>query len=160
MTTAMTTTDQGDEPRALPATTENGAVFAPATTKDIWTSLPSKTPKEKARILALMQSGETDSIKSKVNTRIQVRDVIAHRVTVENVNKETGEISSQPAVRVVLIDDEGNTYAASGRGVLDSLKTIAGYFGMPPWTEGMGVIPRAIETRAGRTTYILEPSVE
>ena len=144
----------------VPATQEEALVFRAADTRDVWTSLPRETPAEKARIVSLMLAGDTEDITAHANEVLDVVHVLAHRVTVENVNKETGEVTTTPAVRTVLVCKDGKTYGASGNGVRDSVRVLAGFFGKPPWTEGLKVKPRAVKTRQGFTTYVLEPVVE
>jgi len=140
---------------------ENGGlVFQPAGPKDVWTSLPQGTDTEKARVVSLILAGDSETVRSQVNTELVVEHVLLHRVTVENVNKETGEVSSQPAVRVVLVTPTGESYSASGEGIANALKVLAGFFGKPPWTGGLRVKVLPIETRKGFTTYTLAPVVK
>ncbi|EJL42516.1 hypothetical protein PMI08_03167 [Brevibacillus sp. CF112] len=83
---------------------------------------------------------------------IEVVDFMMHDIT--RLNEETGEM--EPVVRVVLIDSNGDSYSATGTGVVNSLKSLTQIKGMPSAEKPFRVTPVYKPTRNnGHKTVIL-----
>lgn len=91
-------------------------------------------------------------IRDQLNKVLLVTDVIVHRATV--VDQDGEDI---PGRRTVLVCTDGNAYAGMSEGVMDSLELIVAAYGPPPWTDGLELVPVAVETRRGFTTFRLVP---
>lgn len=82
---------------------------------------------------------------------ISITDMVAHPIEL------TDEITGKPvqAMRVVLLDAEGNGYHSVSQGVVSSLQKIMGIVGQAPWTPALEVIPVEVKTRKGFKTLTL-----
>ena len=88
-----------------------------------------KKPDETNRAEVLTYARAITRMMSKCNYRasevfgqkINMVHVFGHPVKVRNVDEQTGEVTYVDADRVVLLDDEGNTYEAVSAGLLQSL---------------------------------------
>lgn len=73
----------------------------------------------------------------------RVKDLINKKILVENVfievndllNEETGEVDRVP--RCVLITPDGESYTATSKGILNSIKNAYIAFGPAPWSGGI-----------------------
>lgn len=73
----------------------------------------------------------------------RVKDLINKRIKVENIlievndllNDETGEVDRVP--RCVLITPDGDSYTATSKGILNSIKNAYLAFGEAPWEDGI-----------------------
>lgn len=86
-------------------------------------------------------------IKSAINKPIKMMDAVLVPCTL--TNEETGEVSQ--AIRAIIIDDHGDTYAATATGVITSLKNIMSVFGSLHFEDGLTVIPKEIPVKRGNT---------
>ena len=66
-----------------------------------------------------------------LGAQIAITDMVAHSIELEDeITKKTVQ-----AIRVVVIDEEGNGYHAISEGVVSSLQKAIKVFGQAPWTE-------------------------
>lgn len=73
-----------------------------------------------------------------INQEINVKDVFVEAV--EIANRETGELQTCP--RVILIDENGETFQAVSTGIFNALKKMFVVFGTPSWD-----IPKRVKVR-------------
>lgn len=86
-------------------------------------------------------------IKAAINKPIKMMDAVLVPCTL--VNEDTGEATQ--AIRAIIIDDKGDTYAATATGVITSLKNIMSVFGSLHFEKGLTVIPKEIPVKRGNT---------
>lgn len=122
---------------------------------DVWSSFPDD-PKNAPTIIRLLQAGAA-KVADEINGEISVEHVLAHRVELEEVNKDTGEVSRVLADRIVLVEPDGTAYACVSTGVRKSLQYLMHYYGMPPWKPALKVKVEQLTTRRGFRTFILSP---
>lgn len=82
-----------------------------------------------------------------INKNILLKDVVC--VPVQLVNEETGEVTE--AVRSILFDDAGTTYACTSSGIFNSLKNIKRIFGTLHFDEPLKVQVAQVSTKKGST---------
>lgn len=82
-----------------------------------------------------------------INKNIMLKDVVC--VPAQLVNEETGEATE--AVRSILFDDAGITYACSSSGIFNSLKNIKRIFGTLHFDEPLKVQVAQVSTKKGST---------
>lgn len=80
-----------------------------------------------------------------INKVIVVRDVLAEQI--ELTNEESGE--PETAVRVVLIDVDGESYQAVSWGIFNALKKAIAIFGAPTWEEGLPLLIKQVSVGRG-----------
>ena len=71
---------------------------------------------------------------------MKIKDVLAEIIELEN--EETGEMQSVP--RVVLIDENGESYQAVSNGIYKAVKKAIAVFGAPTWDEPLEVLVKQI----------------
>lgn len=109
-----------------------------------------------AYVMQMLNQGDYRAAES-INERINLCHVLAHRITVRNVDKDTGEVTEFQADRVVLLDDEDKTYEAVSQGLGQSVLVLFQLMGKPDtWDSPVPVVIRQVETKAGRRTFKLE----
>lgn len=110
-----------------------------------YSSISTDSAEGKARLYNAA-SNPTHKLKDNVNTRILMRDVV---VELAVVNNEDGE--QVPAPRVVIIDDDGDSYASVSVGLYNSLKRLFALFGTPDmWDAPLPIIPKLVSTKKGQ----------
>ncbi len=108
-----------------------------------------------AQMTHFMSAGDY-RISDVIGQEIALRHVFAHRVRVRNVDEESGEVTYVPADRVVLVDDDGETYQGVSDGIVQSLLAI---FAMPgighpaTWTEPLPVVVKQTSVRNQWRTF-------
>lgn len=86
-----------------------------------------------------------------INSELNVVDVVAHTVTLQDQNGVMNE-----CVRTILIDDKGVGYQAVSGGVVSSLQRIFAIVGMPSWKdEPVKIVPKQIKTQGGKSVLTL-----
>lgn len=78
------------------------------------------------------------------NIPIKVKDIYAEPFAFTNDDGEYIE-----TVKIILIDDEGETYSSISRCVYESLNKIIAVFGMPTWEEGLTLMHKQ-KTKQGK----------
>ena len=66
-----------------------------------------------------------------IGKRIKIKDIFIECVDIEN--EETGITDTVP--RIVIFDDNNETYEAVSRGLFNALQKLISVFGMPTYTE-------------------------
>lgn len=86
----------------------------------------------------------THKVGDYINKVIMVKDVLAEQI---ELCGETGEL--EPAVRVVLIDTDGESYQAVSTGIFNALKKAIAIFGAPTWDEGLPCLIKQVTVGKG-----------
>lgn len=107
-------------------------------------SFNAETPEGKLALYTAMNK-PTFSVEEKLNCTIYLQDIYAEAV--EFVNEKSGEVTD--GVRIVLIDNEGNSYGCCSKGIFSSIKKLIQVFGAPTWEEAIPVQPYQASTRNG-----------
>lgn len=107
-------------------------------------SFNANTPEGKVSLYTAMNN-PTFRVEEKLNCTIALKDVYAEAV--QFVSDKTGEVTD--SVRIVLIDDEGNSYGCCSKGMFSAVKKLIQVFGAPTWEEPILVQPYQTPTRNG-----------
>lgn len=75
-----------------------------------------------------------------INKKLMIKDVLAEVIELEN--EETGELQQVP--RVVLIDENGESYQAVSTGIFNAVKKAIAVFGAPTWDEPLPIVIKQI----------------
>ena len=110
-----------------------------------YVSFRPETAAEKARLYRAMTTPDF-KVADCINQVIHLTDVYVERVEV--VDQESGEVALVP--RVVLFDADGKTYAATSRGIANSLERLFMVYGVPHWTEAIPVKIQQVQNGARR----------
>ena len=124
---------------------------------ELYSSIPFAS--NRARVLSIIQGGDDDesrSLKDAVNIPLRITDIVAH--SVEMADTITGEVIE--GVRIVLVDADGTLYSCVSKGIQKSVQLIMAAYGMPPWSGGLRLVAKLVQTRLGRTTMKLVPLPE
>ena len=80
-----------------------------------------------------------------INKEIALQDIFVE--IIELANEKTGELEQAP--RIVLIDDQGESYQCVSNGIFGSLKKLITVFGEPTWVEPIHVIVKQVKVKRG-----------
>lgn len=109
-----------------------------------YSSFNAETPEGKLALYTAMNN-PTFSVEEKLNCTIYLQDVYAEAV--QFINEKSGEVTD--GVRIVLIDNEGNSYGCCSKGIFSAIKKLIQVFGAPTWEEPIPVQPYQSSTRNG-----------
>jgi hypothetical protein len=84
---------------------------------------------------------------------INMVDFLVHRVEIAPENSEADMLEGD---RVVIIDDQGETFACVAEGAKKGLAKIFAVYGLPPYNPPIVIMPREVDTRKGRRTMNLK----
>ena len=87
-----------------------------------------------------------------VGKKLNIKDISIERV--ENINEETGEMAAN--ARVVLIDENGESYTCVSSGIYSAIKKLVAVFGEPTWEPALPVEVQNLSTKKGRKTMTLK----
>lgn len=87
-----------------------------------------------------------------VGKKLNIKDISIERV--ENMNEETGEMAAN--ARVVLIDENGESYTCVSSGIYSAIKKLVAVFGEPTWEPALPVEVQNLSTKKGRKTMTLK----
>lgn len=87
-----------------------------------------------------------------VGKKLNIKDISIERV--ENMNDETGEMAAN--ARVVLIDENGESYTCVSTGIYSAIKKLVAVFGEPTWEPALPVEIQNLSTKKGRKTMTLK----
>lgn len=87
-----------------------------------------------------------------VGKKLNIKDISIERV--ENMNEETGEMAAN--ARVVLIDENGESYTCVSSGIYSAIKKLVSVFGEPTWEPALPVEVQNLSTKKGRKTMTLK----
>lgn len=107
-------------------------------------SFNAETPEGKVALYTAMNN-PTFSVEEKLNCMIYLQDVYAEAV--QFIDEKSGEVTD--GVRIVLIDNEGNSYGCCSKGIFSAIKKLIQVFGAPTWEEPIPVQPYQVSTRNG-----------
>ena len=136
--------------------TENNALVAfnteNTTLGTIQHFIDTSTRSGKIALYAALQNA--DKLDEHLNETIHMTNAIAQAVQVTDDN--TGEISN--TVRVILVGDHGDAYAATSPTLASGLNTLFGIFGTPDtWTEPLDIKVVTRKSRRGFKFFSIEP---
>lgn len=115
----------------------------------------SMNPKTDADKIALYNAVNNPAkhLRDFVNMPISLRHVFAEDC--EFVNEEDGTVSN--GVRVVLIDDKGESYSCASKGVVSSLTKLFAIFGdARGWKQPMTIVPKMVTKSATKNVLVIE----
>lgn len=87
-----------------------------------------------------------------IGKKLNIKDISIERV--ENMNDETGEMVAN--ARVVLIDENGESYTCVSSGIYSAIKKLVAVFGEPTWEPALPVEIQNLSTKKGRKTMTLK----
>lgn len=87
-----------------------------------------------------------------VGKKLNIKDISIERV--DNLNDETGEMVAN--ARVVLIDENGESYTCVSSGIYSAIKKLVSVFGEPTWEPALPVEVQNLSTKKGRKTMTLK----
>ena len=87
-----------------------------------------------------------------VGKKLNIKDISIERV--ENSSDETGEMVAN--ARVVLIDENGESYTCVSSGIYSAIKKLVSVFGEPTWEPALPVEIQNLSTKKGRKTMTLK----
>lgn len=87
-----------------------------------------------------------------VGKKLNIKDISIERV--ENPSDETGEMVAN--ARVVLIDENGESYTCVSSGIYSAIKKLVAVFGEPTWEPALTVEIQNLSTKRGRKTMTLK----
>ena len=87
-----------------------------------------------------------------VGKKLNIKDISIERV--ENMNDETGGMAAN--ARVVLIDENGESYSCVSSGIYSAIKKLVAVFGEPTWEPALPVEVQNLSTKKGRKTMTLK----
>ena len=87
-----------------------------------------------------------------VGKKLNIKDISIERV--ENLNEETGGMAAN--ARVVLIDENGESYTCVSSGIYSAIKKLVAVFGEPTWEPALPVEVQNLSTNKGRKTMTLK----
>lgn len=87
-----------------------------------------------------------------VGKKLNIKDISIERV--ENMNDETGDMVAN--ARVVLIDENGESYTCLSSGIYSAIKKLVAVFGEPTWEPALPVEIQNLSTKKGRKTMTLK----
>ena len=87
-----------------------------------------------------------------IGKKLNIKDISIERV--ENPSDETGEMVAN--ARVVLIDENGESYTCVSSGIYSAIKKLVAVFGEPTWEPALPVEIQNLSTKQGRKTMTLK----
>lgn len=120
--------------------------FTGSETSDMFVSFDPVDPGDKIKLYNAINAPET-RIADMVNRPICLSDVIMVKCKIN----DRGRSAERDAIRVILIDDNGETYAATSSGITNSVRNIFNIFGTLHFPEGLKVTIEQIKTSNGNT---------
>ena len=91
-------------------------------------------PHSKALVFKAMNN-PTHRIADYIGKTIKIKDIFVESVDIEN--EETGVVDTVP--RIVIFDDNNETYEAVSRGLFNALQKLISVFGLPTYDEPIAV---------------------
>lgn len=113
----------------------------------VFSSIKGDDFASKARVLA----ATTNAVRldDNLGKTILLKDVVAQAITVNNEDAKTGEVTEEEAVRVILLDEDGTSYAAVSTGIFKALTNMFGILGQPhTWPHALPV--QVVEEKSRR----------
>lgn len=115
-------------------------------------SMIPKTPAERKAVFNAINS-PSKSLRDFINKTIKLKHVFAEQC--EFVDQNTGE--TVPGVRVVLIDEKGESYSTCSTGVFNGLSKLFSFYGTPDiWSEPVPITIKQITKSANKAVLVIE----
>jgi hypothetical protein len=117
------------------------------------TSMKLESPFDKMKLYNAIQQ-DSKSLKDAANIEFILEHFVAHNI---QYLEEDGSYTD--GVRIVLIDDKGNTYSGSGVGIRNSLQKIFAIFGRPDTWHDFKLKVKPVLRKVGnegQSTVVLE----
>lgn len=139
----------GEEVAAQDVTAFNPSIFEQPQ-QAVFSSIQGDDRETRIKVFNAVNASE-NALSDHLGEPLAITDMVAHPIEL------TDEITGKPvqAMRVVLLDAEGNGYHSVSQGVVSSLQKIMGIVGQAPWTPALEVIPVEVKTRKGFKTLTL-----
>lgn len=114
--------------------------------------IDTSTREGKIKLYSALQNAER--LDEHLNEPLNMTNAVAQAVQV--TDDQTGEISN--TVRVTIVTDDGNAYAATSPTLAAGLNTMFGIFGTPNnWTEPLCIKVVELRSRRGFKFFSIEP---
>lgn len=113
-------------------------------TTSMYCSLQAGTRAERAKVFNASNNPD-HKVGDYINKVIMVKDVLAEQIQV--TNEETGDLDL--AVRVVFIDDKGESYQAVSSGIFNAVKKAISMFGAPTWDDPLPCLIKQVKVGRG-----------
>lgn len=114
--------------------------------------IDTSTREGKIKLYSALQNAK--KLDEHLNEPLHMTNAVAQAVQV--TDDQTGEISN--TVRVIIVTDEGNAYAATSPTLAAGLNTMFGIFGTPnTWTEPLCIKVVERRSRRGFKFFSIEP---
>jgi hypothetical protein len=110
-----------------------------------YSSVSTDSVEDKKKLVNAMNN-PTYKLNDFINKTINMQDIYAENV--ELTDSDTGELYE--AVRVVILDTDGNSYQTISKGVYNSLSKIMAVMGPPTWKDGLKVEVKSITKGSGK----------
>lgn len=117
-----------------------------------WSSIRTDTPEGKLLLFKVSQEAD-NTIDDKIGHEILLQDVYV--TDASKMDHKTGELHSFK--RVVLVTPDGESYGTFSDGIVNSIFTMCGVFGLPPWKGGVKVRLAEKKTGSGYKMFQLIP---
>lgn len=122
----------------------------------LFSSFDVTTDDGKIAIMTYAQSGLAAPLADMLGKEFDIEHLLMHVVELEDED-EPGVMVQ--AVRTVLVDTEGNAYAATSAGIVKSLQFLMGLWGQPPYRPARRVKVVTANTRKKRKVFNIIPVV-
>lgn len=110
-----------------------------ADTQSVFCSVQGGTRADRAKVYNAMNN-PSHRVGDFINQKILVKDVLCE--VIELADEDTGELKQCP--RVVLIDENGESYQAVSTGIFNAVKKAIAVFGAPTWDEPLPVVIKQV----------------
>ncbi len=111
---------------------------------NVLSTFSGSTHADKIKVIAAMTSALP--VADNLGKSIMLRNVVVQPI--EMADEKTGELTTVP--RIILVDEDGTSYAAISSGIFRSLENIFGILGQPSeWPEALEVHVSEAKSRAG-----------
>lgn len=104
-----------------------------------YSSVVAQTPLEKAKLYSMVNN-PTKRLADMINLTINVKDIYCE--VVECTQESTGELIACP--RIVLIDEEGESYQCVSLGIHGAIKKLIAALGEPTWSPAVPLLVRQV----------------
>jgi len=119
------------------------AQFEAGNTGAFFSSIQNPTGDRNVAIKMYNAISDTLPLREYVNTPLAITDIMAHPVDL--LDEKTGEVV--PAIRTILIDQDGTAYAAVSEGIRSSITRLVQVAGQLPWSPPLHMIAVQKPTR-------------
>lgn len=120
--------------------------------KQVYCSMSIDSNEDRKKLYSIMENADY-RVADKLNTDILLKDIILQKY--QNVNEETGEVIDK--YRILLVDNEGKSYASASKGLYNSIVRLISFLGEPSeWIEPLKINVVEVKTKKGQKTYSIK----